>query len=98
MKKQKKIKEKKSKKQLPREVGSSLFTLIVIIVTLGITLPLHFAFPDKLTTYWTIAICVAVIGPFALANAKINFEAKGNFTEEQKKAATTKIGMAMLSI
>ena len=98
MKKQKKFKEKKSKKQLSREVSSSLFTLILIIVTLGITLPLHFAFPDKLTTYWTIAICVAVIGPFALANAKINFEAKGNFTEEQKKAATTKIGVAMFSI
>lgn len=98
MKKQKKFIEKKSKKQLPREVGSSLFTLIVIIVTLGITLPLHFVFPNELTTYWVIAICVAVINPFALANAKINFEAKGNFTEEQKKAAATKIGIAMLSI
>lgn len=98
MKKQKKFKDKNSKKQLPREVGSSLFTLIVIIVTLGITLPLHFLFSDKLTTYWAIAICVAVISPFALVNFKINFEVKGNFTEEQKKSAATKIGMAMLSI
>jgi hypothetical protein len=98
MKKQKKVKEKKPKKQLPREVGSSLFTFIVILVTLGITLPLHFIFPEALTTYWVIAICVAVISPFVLVNAKINFEATGNFTEEQKKAATTKLGIAMLSI
>ncbi len=97
-KKIKKVKENKPKKQLPREICSSLFTLIVILVTLGITLPLHFIFPEVLTTYWVIAICVAVISPFALANAKINMEARGNYTEEQKKAASTKIGMAILSI
>lgn len=94
----KKVKEKKTKKQLPREVGSSLFTLIVIIVTLGITLPLHFVFPNKLTTYWTIAICVAVISPFALFNAKIIMEANGNFTAEQKKATTSELGTMMFSI
>lgn len=98
MKKQKKIKEKKSKKQLPREVGSSLFTLIVIIITLGSTLPLHFIFPEALTTYWVIAICVAVINPFALTNSMINFEEKGNFTDEQKKAAQAKIGMTILLV
>lgn len=98
MKKQKKIKEKKSKKQLPREVGSSLFTLIVILITLGSTLPLHFIFPEALTTYWVIAICVAIISPFAITNAMINFEEKGNFTDEQKKVAKAKFGMAILLV
>lgn len=98
MKKQKKIKEKKSKKQLPKEVGSSLFTLIVILITLGSTLPLHFIFPEALTTYWVIAICVAIISPFAITNYMINFEEKGNFTDEQKKAAQAKIGMTILLV
>ena len=96
--KDRKVKYKRIKKKLSPEASSNLTTLVVILVTLGITIPLHIIFPDKLTSYWVIAICVAVISPFALTNAKINFEAKGNFTEEQKKAATTKIGMAMLSI
>lgn len=92
------MKDKNNIIKMPKEVSASLFTLVVIVATLGITLPLHFIFPNVLTTYWVIAICVAVISPFALVNAKINFEAKGNYTEEQKKAATTKIGIAMLSI
>lgn len=98
MKKDKKIKEKRIKKKLSSETSSNLTTLIVIFVTLGITIPLHIIFPDKLSVYWVIAIYVAVISPFALTNFKINMEAKGNFTEEQKKAATSKLGIMMLSI
>lgn len=98
MKKDKKVKEKRIKKKLSAETSSDLTTLIVILVTLGITISLHFIFPDKLSSYWVIAICVAVISPFALTNFKINMEAKGNFTEEQKKAATSKLGIMMLSI
>lgn len=98
MKKDKKVKEKRIKKKLSIETSSKLTTLIVILVTLGITIPLHFKFPDKLTSYWVIAICVSIICPFTLANFKINMEAKGNFTEEQKKAATSKLGIMMLSI
>lgn len=97
-KKIKKVKEKKPKKQLPREIGNQLFTLIIIVVTLGITLPLHFIFPDKLTSYWVIAICVAIISPFALTSTKIIIETNGNYTEKQKKAATSKLGIMMLSI
>lgn len=88
----------KEKKKISKTTSASLFTILVIIVALGVTLPLHFIFPDVLTTYWVIAICVAVISPFALANFKINTESKNNFTEEQKKAASTKIGVAILSI
>lgn len=98
MKKDRKLKEKRIKKKLSVETSSNLTTLIVILVTLGITIPLHVIFPDKLTTYWVIAICVAVISPFALVNFKINMLSKENYTEEQKKAATSKIGMMMLSI
>ena len=98
MKKDKKVKEKRIKKKLSAETSSNLTTLIVILVTLGITIPLHVIFPDKLSSYWVIAICVAVISPFALTNFKINMEAKGNFTEEQKKAATSKLGIMMFSI
>lgn len=98
MKKNRKVKEKRIKKKLSAETSSNLTTLIVILVTLGITIPLHIIFPDKLTSYWVIAICVAVISPFALANFKINMLAKGNYTEEQKKAATSKLGIMMLSI
>lgn len=98
MKKDRKIKEKRIKKKLSAKTRSNLTTLIVILVTLGITIPLHIISPDKLTSYWVIAICVAVISPFALANSKINMEAKGNYTEEQKKAATSKLGIMMLSI
>ena len=92
------MKKEKVKKKMSKETSSSLFTLIVIIITLGVTLPLHFIFPDKLTGYWVTAICVAVISPVALTNAKIWMESTGNYTEEQKKAATAKIGMSMLSI
>ena len=92
------MKKEKAKKKMSREIISSLFTFIVIIVTLGIILPFHFIFPDKLTGYWVAAICVAVISPVALTNAKILMESTGNYTEEQKKVATTKIGMSMLSI
>ncbi len=96
--KNKKVKEKRIKKKLSAETSSNLTTLIVILAILGITIPLHVIFPDKLSSYWVIAICVAVISPFALTNFKINMEAKGNFTEEQKKAATSKLGIMMLSI
>ena len=98
MKKDRKVKEKRIKKKLSAETSSNLTTLIVILVTLGITIPLHIIFPDKLTSYWVIAICVAVISPFAIANFKINMEAKGNFTEEQKKSATSKLLIMTLSI
>lgn len=98
MKKDKKVKEKRSKKKLSAETSSNLITLIVILVSLGITIPLHIIFPDVLTSNWVIAICVAVISPFALVNSKINMEAKGNFSEEQKKTATSKLGIMMLSI
>lgn len=98
MKKNKKVKEKRIKKKLSAETSSNLTTLIVILAILGITIPLHVIFPDKLSSYWVIAICVAVISPFALTNFKINMEAKGNFTEEQKKAATSKLGIMMFSI
>ena len=94
----KKVKEKSIKKKLSAETSGNLITLIVILATLGITIPLHIVFPNKLTSYWVIAICVAVISPFALVNANINIEAKGNFTEEQKKAATSKLVIMMLSI
>lgn len=92
------MKETRSKKKMPKEISASLITLTIILITLGVTLPLHFIFPDKLTVYWVIAICAAVISPFALANFKIYAEAKGNYTEEQKKAASGKIGLAMLSV
>ena len=72
MKKDRKVKEKRIKKKLSAETSSNLTTLIVILFTLGITIPLHIIFPDKLSSYWVIAICVAVISPFALANFKIN--------------------------
>lgn len=98
MKKDRKLKKKRVKKKLSIETRSNLITLIVILVTLGVTIPLHAIFPDKLSSYWVIAICVAVISPFALTNFKINMEAKGNFTEEQKRAATSKLGIMMLSI
>ena len=98
MKNDKNIEEKRTKKKLSREQCSSLFTLIVIVVTLGITLPLHFVFPNNFTTYWVITICIAVICPIALVDFKINVEAKGNYTDEQIKALTTKTGIAMLSI
>lgn len=98
MKKDRKVKEKRIKKKLSAETSSNLITLIVILVTLGITIPLHIIFSDKLTSYWVIAICVAVISPFALANFKINMISKGNFTEEQKKTATSKLGIMMFSI
>lgn len=90
--------KRKIKKKLSEEARSSLFTLIVILVILGITLPIHFVFPNILTTYWVIVICVAVITPFALVNSKIFIESKGNYTEEQKKAASAKVGMTILSI
>ena len=92
------MKEVKNKKKMPKEISASLVTLVVILITLGVTLPLHFIFPEKLTVYWVIAICFAVISPFALANFKIYAEAKGNYTEEQKKGALGKIGLAMLSV
>lgn len=92
------MKEAKNKKKMPKEISASLFTLVVILIALGVTLPLHFIFPDKLTVYWVIAICLAVISPFALANFKIYAEAKGNYTKKQKKAASEKIGFAMLSV
>lgn len=98
MKKDRKVKEKRIEKKLSAETSSNLITLIVILVTLGITIPLYIIFPDKLSSYWVIAICVAVINPFALTNFKINMEAKGNFTEEQKKTATSKLGIMMFSI
>lgn len=98
MKKDRKVKEKRIKKKLSAETSSNLTTLIVILVTLGITIPLHIIFPDILTSYWVIAIFVAVISLFALTNFKINMEAKGNFTEEQKKTATSKMGIMMFSI
>ena len=92
------MKKAKSKKKMPKEISASLVTLVVILITLGVMLPLHFIYPHKLTAYWVIAICVAVISPFALANFKIYAEAKGNYTEEQKKAASGKIGLAMLTV
>ena len=98
MKKDRKVKEKRIKKKLSAETSSNLTFLIVILVTLGTTIPLHIIFPDKLSSYWVIAICVAVISPFALANFKINMISKGNYTEEQKKAATSNLGIMMLSI
>lgn len=98
MKKDKKVKEKRIKKKLSAETSSNLTTLIVILFTLGITIPLHIIFPDKLSSCWVIAICVAVISPFVLVNFKINMISKGNYTEEQKKTATSKLGIMMLSI
>ena len=98
MKKDRKEKEKSIKKKLSAETSSNLTTLIVILVTLGITIPVHIIFPDKLTSYWVIAICVAVISPFALASFKRKMEEKGNFKEEQKKAATSELLLMTLSI
>lgn len=91
-------KTKQSKKKLPKEITSSIYTLIAMLVSFSVTFSLHFAFPDKLTFFWVIAICVAVISPFALANARIIMEAKGNFTAEQKKAATCKLRIMILSV
>ncbi len=91
-------KGKQLKKKLSKETASSLYTLIVILVSFSVTFSLHFIYPDKLTFFWVLAICVAVISPFALANAKIIMEAKGNFTAEQKKDATCKLGIMMFSI
>ena len=87
---------KKEKKPLTQK-NTSFWTLGAIAVSLGITLPLHFAFPDKLTTYWVVAICVAVISPFALIRFKVYAESTGNYTEEQKKAASAKFGIMILS-
>lgn len=98
MKKDRKVKEKRIKKKLSAETSNNLATLIVILVTLGITIPLHIIFPDKLSSYWVIVICVAVISPFVLTNFKINIIAKGNYTEEQKKAVSSKFGIMILSI
>ena len=92
MKKDRKVKENRIKKKLSAETSSNLTTLIVILVTLGITIPLHIIFQDKLTSYWVIAICVAVISPFALANFKINMEAKGS------KNVTTPMAMRIINI
>ena len=92
------IVKEKNKKKLPADVSSSIFTFIVILVTLGVTLPFHFAYPDKLTVYWVIAICVAVISPCALTNFKIFMESKRNYSEEQKKAASLKLGKSIFSI
>lgn len=89
---------RKEKKKLPKETVGSLFVLLAIAVSLGITLPLHFTFPDTITTNWAVAICVAIIAPFAIANAKFWLESKGNYTEEQKKAASAKFGIAILSV
>ncbi len=92
------MKNQEKNRKLPKETISSLVTLAVIITSLGVTLPLHFAFPGVLTANWVIAICVAAISPFALVNFKINVEARGNYTEEQKKTASAKIGMTILSV
>ena len=92
------MKKNKQHFKMPKEIGSSLFTLVVILITLGITIPLHFIFPEVLTTYWVIAICVAIISPFALTNSKIWMESKINFTEEQKKNASLNLGKAIFSI
>lgn len=44
MKKDRKVKEKRIKKKLSAETSSNLITLIVILATLGITIPLHIIF------------------------------------------------------
>ena len=98
MKKDRKAKEKRIKKKLSAETSSNLATLIVILITFAITIPLHIIFPDKLTSYWLIAICVAVISPFALVNFKINMFSKDKYSEEQNKAATSRLGIMMFSI
>lgn len=98
MKKQQKVNEKKYKQKLPTEVRSSLETLLIIAVTLGITIPIHLKYPDKFSACWVIAICVAIIIPTTLTNGKIYVESKGNYNEEQKKIATKNLGKAFLSI
>lgn len=87
----------KKEKEPLTSTRASLCTLGAIVVVLGITLPLHFVYPDKLTVYWVIAICVAVVSPFALVSFKVYAESTGNYSEAQKKSASVKFGLMILS-
>ena len=93
-----KKKKNASRKKMPMELRSFLVTLLVIAITFGILIPLHFTFPESMTPYWVIAISAAVISPFVIANTKIYFESKNNYSEEQKKNASARFGMDMLTV
>jgi hypothetical protein len=98
MAKDKKTRVKRKRKKIPFVIISCITTLIVIIITLGVIVPLHLCFPNIMTSCWVIAISIAVISPFALVNSKIYMESKVKYTEEQKKNVSRNIVISLLSI
>lgn len=70
-------------------------SFIFILVVLGITLPIHFNC-ELFDWFWVIFVWVALFVPVGLINLKVGIESRNNFTNEQKKNASAKIGIIIL--
>lgn len=94
-KKEKKSKVKKQRKPLPKDIKISIESFVIVLITLGITLPIHFLV-SAYSWCWTIFTWIAVFVPIGLVNFQSYAESKTQYTEEQKKIASSRIGLAML--
>lgn len=88
-------KDKKPRKPLPYDMKISLESFVIIIIMLGITLPIHYCIPS-FNWCWVVFVWLLILIPIGLINFKVFAESKNKFTEEQKKAANQRLGLAIL--
>lgn len=93
-KKEKRAMTKKERKLIPKDIKFPLESFAIALVTLGITLSVHFLVPS-FSWCWVIFVWILILVPIGLINFKTCEEYKGNYTDEQKKSASGKIGIMM---
>lgn len=85
----------KQRKSLPTEIKFAFESFVILAITLGITLPVHFVF-SSFNWGWVFFTWIFVLAPVGLINFKAYAESKEKYTNEQKKNANVKIGITIL--
>ena len=91
-KKEMNVNSKKTEMTYQNKIASESFAIILIV--LGSTLPIHFNC-ECFNWYWVFCVWIAVFVPLGLVNFKVISESKNNFSIEQKKRASAKLGITM---
>ena len=91
----KKKKEIKERKPLPKDQSCLLGMLVIVLIYLAITLPIHYALPN-FTWYWFAFGLYAILVPCSIVYVKVHAEQQNRYTEEQIKNANARFGKYIL--
>lgn len=86
---------RKQSKSFPNEIKFALESFVILAITLGITLPVHFTF-GSYNWHWVFFTWIFILVPVGLVSFKAYAESREKYTNEQKQNASTKIGNTIL--